>query len=533
MNRGGFSYLIAYLQSNRSASFMKMKFSILHKICFVLLWWVGYCAWGEISIVSLNSLGRPMAYGVCDTTAAVWANGMVAFIAPIEERSDSTSNGFHASYLRIGGELRELFPGYDENFAQPPLNKFLKTTNIRLTANHDFSHFAIIVEYIEKWRTIGGYVVPEVFGTKLIVVDALGKMLGETKLSSDSGSVMANQCHVSFSDDGKLLVGCGQYLGLRLYDLPTTDLTSFTSLDVDYKTGTAVITGDGTKVFFPQDDALRRVICYVDTATGMVVDTGLTAESGLNDSQMAVNHDGSCVAFRKTASSLSVCSLEDGAWKETTIDGTQIRSPAVSADGRYVVYQTRGASYSQIMEYDCKKRFSELISLNDDGEYADADCTSPSISRDGSRIAFVSAASNLVSNCNRQPQVYMVHRERSSVTLKLKKGWNLCGMPLTLDEQSVELLKSEPACWGWSNGRFHVMESFQAGQGFWLYALEDKTLKLTGEEAEPMPLKHGWNLVMPSLYSSAETTICFGFDGKSYVKLSEEANRAQAAWVFY
>ena len=224
---------------------------------------------------------------------------------------------------------------------------------------------------------------------------------------------------------------------------------------------------------------------------------------------------------------------EEGIWKKTYIKGKEVRGPSISADGRYVVYQTRGASCSQIMEYDCKKRFSELISLNDDGEEADAACTSPSITRDGSRITFVSAALNLVSNCNGQPQVYMVNRERSSVTLRLKKGWNLCGTPLTLDEQSVELLKSEPACWGWSNGRFHVMESFQAGQGFWLYSFEDKTLRLTGEETEPMPLKHGWNLVMLSLYPSAEAARCFGFDGKSYVKLSEEANRAQAAWVFY
>ena len=44
-------------------------------------------------------------------------------------------------------------------------------------------------------------------------------------------------------------------------------------------------------------------------------------------------------------------------------------------------------------------------------------------------------------------------------------------------KKSVLLLKNEPACWGWRDGRFHPMESFQAGQGFWLYALEDKSHK--------------------------------------------------------
>ena len=126
---------------------------------------------------------------------------------------------------------------------------------------------------------------------------------------------------------------------------------------------------------------------------------------------------------------------------------------------------------------------------------ADANCTSPSISADGSRIAFISSASNLADNGNGQPQLLVFKREAPSLTLELKRGWNLCGTPLTLDEQSVELLKSEPACWGWSNGRFHLMESFQAGQGFWLYALEDKILRLTGEDVDPTPLRHGWNLV--------------------------------------
>ena len=178
----------------------------------------------------------------------------------------------------------------------------------------------------------------------------------------------------------------------------------------------------------------------------------------------------------------------------------------------------------------------EVVSVapadENEGEETDAACTSPSITRDGSRITFVSAASNLVSNCNGQPQVYMVNRERSSVTLKLKKGWNLCGTSLKLDDGSVALLKNESACWVWADGRFSPMETLHAGQGFWLYAFEDKTLRLTGEEAEPVPLRHGWNLVMASSYPEIELAKCFGFDGKAYVKLSEEAKRSLAVWVF-
>ena len=488
----------------------------------------------DMAIASLNSLGRPMAHGVCDTAAAVSDGGMTAFIAPVEDRADSVVNGFHASFLLDSGTVMTLYPGYLQELAQF-LHVYSKTTNVRIAANRDFTAFAVIVEKIKSGTTPPGsdVTVPTSLGTWLAVVDAFGNTIREIELESPEGGVSAKQCHVSFADDGRLLAACGQYAGLRLYGSPTTDLTSFTTLDVGYKTGRAVITGDGTKVFFTQDGASQRAVCYMDTATGTVVDTGLTADGGINDAQVAVNRDGSVVAFRKTAGGLAVCSLEGGAWKETVIDGTQIRSPAVSADGRYVVYQTRGASCSQIMEYDRQKGTATLVSRSDGRVEADADCTSPSISADGSRIAFVSAASNLVAGGNGQPQLYMVRREAPSFTLELKRGWNLCGVPLTLDEQSVLLLKNEPACWGWRDGRFRPMESFQAGQGFWLYALEDKTLRLTGEEAEPMPLQHGWNLGMPSLYPESELKTCFGLENGSDVKLADPMNGNGAAWVFY
>ena len=490
---------------------------------------------GEIAIISLNSLGRPMAYGVCDTAAAVSNSGMTAFIAPIEEREDSVANGFHASFLLDSGNVIPLYPGYLQEIAQF-LHVYSKTTNVRIAANRDFTAFAVIVEKIKSGSTPTGsdVTVPTSLGTYLAIVDAFGnKYLDDVELVPTEGSVSAKLCHVSFADDGRLLVAAGQYLGLRLYDLPTTDLTSFTTLDVGYKTGTAVVTGDGSKVFFTKDGVSQRAICYMDTATGDVVDTGLTAAVGISDAQVAASHDGSIIVFRKTAGSLSVCSLEDGIWKETVIDGTQIRSPAVSADGRYVVYQTRGTTCSQIMEYDRQKGKTTMLSKSDGGAEADADCTSPSISADGSGIAFVSAASNLVANGNGQPQLYMVRREAPSVTLELKRGWNFSGTPITLDENSVAKLKAEPACWVWTNGRFRMMETLHAGQGFWLYVTEDKTLKLTGEETEPTPLRRGWNLVMPSLYPEAEQKICFGMDGRSYVRVVEPVKYNGPAWVYY
>ncbi len=271
----------------------KMKYTISPKHVIALLLIV--CGWlhGEMAIASLNSLGQPMAYGVCDTAAAVSNSGMTAFIAPIEDRGASAVKGFPACFLLESGNVIPLYPGYLQEIAQF-LHIYSKTTNVRLAANKDFTAFAIIVEKIKSGSTPSGsdVTVPTSLGTWLAVVDAFGNPLQEVELTSVEGSVSASQCHVSFSDDGKLLAACGQYLGLRLYDSPMTDLTSFTSLDVGYKTGRAVITGDGAKVFFTKDDASQRAVCYVDTANGTLVDTGLTASGSINDAQVAVNHDG-------------------------------------------------------------------------------------------------------------------------------------------------------------------------------------------------------------------------------------------------
>ena len=184
------------------------------------------------------------------------------------------------------------------------------------------------------------------------------------------------------------------------------------------------------------------------------------------------------------------------------------------------------------MEYDRRKGTTTLLSQNGGAE-ADADCTSPSISADGSRVAFVSAASNLAGNGNGQKQLYVVKREAPSVTLELKRGWNFCGVPLKPDDDSIALLKKEPACWVWTNGRFRMMEELHAGQGFWIYVQEDKMLKLTGEETDPMPLRRGWNLIMPSLYLEVVQKTCFGMKGRSYVQLADPMNYKGVAWVFY
>ena len=510
-----------------------MKHILFPKLGLVLLF---YTCWlqADMGVVSLDGTGRPMAQGVCDVQAAVADDGAVAFIAPMPDRADSRANGFHASYLRNGGQLRELLPGYERALAQPPLSVYSKTTCVRLAANRDFDRFAAIVEFVKTGRTVNGIVVPTMTGTRLVVTDGNGGILSEADLDSDKGNVAARQCHVSFSGDGKLLAVCGQYLGLRLYDAPTTDLASFRTLDVGYTMGKAVITGDGTKVFFTRDDmAEEYAVWRYDVATGNAVDTGLRASRFISDAQLAASHDGSCVVFRRSSDSLVIASWENGRWKETVVEGEQIRQPAVSADGRYVVYQVRGRSCLQIMSYDRWQGTAVPVSRRENGDEADADCTSPSISADGLKVAFVSAASNLAAGSDGRLQLYAWDRGVLSMPLELKRGWNLCGLPFEPDGGSVARLKDVGVCWGWMNGQFKLLDSLMMGQGFWLYSLSDMTLRLTGVETEAPPLRRGWNLVLPSVVRMEEAKACFALEGCSYVRVSNPMDFAKPLWVFY
>lgn len=78
-------------------------------------------------------------------------------------------------------------------------------------------------------------------------------------------------------------------------------------------------------------------------------------------------------------------------------------NPRMSADGRYVVFESLAANLvegddngcSDIFLYDLATGVCRLISANAQGEAGDGDSYAPAISADGSRIAFTSEAANL------------------------------------------------------------------------------------------------------------------------------------------
>src|ERR1700686_696602 len=89
-------------------------------------------------------------------------------------------------------------------------------------------------------------------------------------------------------------------------------------------------------------------------------------------------------------------------------------TPSVSADGRYVAYSSSQNEHTQVFVRDtcegaasgCKAQ-TTLLSAASDGNAANNDSSSPSISANGRYVAFSSAATNLVENAPAGHQIYL------------------------------------------------------------------------------------------------------------------------------
>ena len=97
-----------------------------------------------------------------------------------------------------------------------------------------------------------------------------------------------------------------------------------------------------------------------------------------------------------------------------TAESVLEETPSVSADGRYVAYSASQNEHSQIFLRDtcegaasgCKPQ-TTLLSAAADGNAANDDSSSPSLSSNGRYVAFSSAATNLVDNAPAGRQIYL------------------------------------------------------------------------------------------------------------------------------
>ncbi len=133
------------------------------------------------------------------------------------------------------------------------------------------------------------------------------------------------------------------------------------------------------------------------------------------------------VAVAGTASALSEAAVTTRV--SVAPDGTQANyhsdSPSISADGRYVAYESLAANlsdndspYSDIFVYDRETGETELASVASDGTPGSWDSLNPSISADGRYVAFYSWAGNLAEGDKvNAPDIFVHDRETGQTTL--------------------------------------------------------------------------------------------------------------------
>jgi hypothetical protein len=91
---------------------------------------------------------------------------------------------------------------------------------------------------------------------------------------------------------------------------------------------------------------------------------------------------------------------------------------------------------------------------------------------------------------------------KHSLALALEQGWNLVGLPLTLDAASRDLVFGDARVLGIyqyaSSSGYTIPTDFTPGRAYWLYANAAFTLDLLGLPVSGgIALDYGWNLVAP------------------------------------
>jgi Tol biopolymer transport system component len=182
-------------------------------------------------------------------------------------------------------------------------------------------------------------------------------------------------------------------------------------------------TNGGSDIFVR--DRLSNATTLVSVATNGASGNGASL-------QTAMSSDGRYVAFASYASNLVSDDtnylmdvfVRDLVTHTTTLVSAGVgagangdsRAPAISADGRYVAFDSRAenlvsgdTNYSgDVFVRDLATGVTTLVSVSNSGIRGNKDSTAPSISADGRYVAFTSDANNLVSgDTNDSPDVFV------------------------------------------------------------------------------------------------------------------------------
>jgi Tol biopolymer transport system component len=180
----------------------------------------------------------------------------------------------------------------------------------------------------------------------------------------------------------------------------------------------------------------------VSTATGGVA-------GNLNSRQPSISADGTVVVFESSANNLvsgdtngfqDVFVHDRGAGTTTRVSvssagaqgndhsgGDPLSRPRVSADGRFVAFQSRASNLvandtsgaSDIFVHDRQTGQTTRVSVSSAGQPATGDSINPSISADGRFVAFWSGAGNLVPGDSNGAEDIFVHDRQAAHTTRV------------------------------------------------------------------------------------------------------------------
>ena len=212
------------------------------------------------------------------------------------------------------------------------------------------------------------------------------------------------------------------------------------------------ISGDGRYTAFesiasnlvPGDTNASTDVFIHDRQTGITERASVGADRTQADkasAQPSIGGDGRYMAFESDASNLvpgDTNGFQDIFThdRKTEVtervsvasDGTQADSlsysPSISADGRYVAFQSEASNLapgdtngnSDVFIHDCQTGITERVSVASDGRQANSDSFDPSINSDGRYVAFQSEASNLVPGDSNGNFDVFVHDRQTGIT---------------------------------------------------------------------------------------------------------------------
>ncbi|WP_218110671.1 TolB-like translocation protein [Ostreibacterium oceani] len=294
--------------------------------------------------------------------------------------------------------------------------------------------------------------------TTRVSVDSLGT---EGDSFSTIPSISADGRYVAFNSRATNLVAgdTNGTLDVFVHDTQTGNTTRVSvdssGVEADGYSSDPSISADGRYVAFTSTatnlvagDANGNTDIFVhDTQTGdttrVSVDSVGTEGDGLSQSP-SISADGRYVAFTSNATNLVtgdtngtddifVHDTQTGATTRVSVDslGTEGDSfstiPSISADGRYVAFQSFATNliagdtngYDDIFVHDTQTGVTTRVSVDSSGVEGNSHSYSPSISADGRYVAFESYATNLAAGDTNGIADVFVHDTQTGVTTRV------------------------------------------------------------------------------------------------------------------